>query len=182
MDSLMTLRERAMLTRTELADRVGVGYQRVWAWETGRAQPQLRHALRLAAALGVTQDEIVGMLRPSHAETGRAVAPDERSKMHPQRNTDRRVGPRREDDRILAALGGAWLSAEGVAARLRVSTAVAYQALWRAESRGVVEHRHGGGYRVRGFQEPQSLSQCTSPVESRHNSYGAQQDTVADHP
>lgn len=149
MASLMTLRQGRGLSRKELADRVGVGYQRVWAWETGAAQPRLRHALGLAAALGATPDAIVAMTAPRRDRAVGADAASDRRPTRPRPGARAPAGPPRADARITALLRGAWLSAEDVAARLRVSKAAAYRALWRAEARGLIEHRHGGGYRAR---------------------------------
>jgi transcriptional regulator with XRE-family HTH domain len=150
MDSLKTLRQRYALSRKELAARVGVGYQRVWAWETGLAQPRLRHILRLAAALGVTPEQILTVLGPDKAESAKVDAAGESQNVQPRTRTGKLVGPPRGDARILAILGDQWMSAEGVAARLKISESAAYRALWRGEARGLIEHRAGGGYRARG--------------------------------
>lgn len=37
--NIIAARERAGLTRTQLADALGVAYKDVWRWETGRVEP-----------------------------------------------------------------------------------------------------------------------------------------------
>jgi transcriptional regulator with XRE-family HTH domain len=150
MDSLKTLRWRHCLTRKELAARVGVCHQRVWAWETGRAQPRLRHIPPLAQALGVSPKQILEMLEPGKRGARETDATGEAQAEQPRTNTSKVVGPPRGDGRILAVLFDTWMSAEAVAARLQISRSAAYRALWRGEARGLIEHRPGGGYRARG--------------------------------
>ena len=149
MDSLKTLRWRHDLTRKDLAARVGVCHQRVWAWETGRAQPRLRHIPPLARALGVSPRQILEMLESRSADAPEADATSPGQAEQPRTSTGKLMGPPRGDARILAILGDQWMSAEGVAARLKISRSAAYRALGRGEARGLIEHRPGGGYRVR---------------------------------
>ena len=42
----------------ELGAKVGASKQAVWYWETGRREPGVGHALRLARAFGVPVEEI----------------------------------------------------------------------------------------------------------------------------
>jgi transcriptional regulator with XRE-family HTH domain len=149
MDSLKTLRWRHCLTRKDLAARVGVCHQRVWAWETGRAQPRLRHIPPLAQVLGVSPKQILEMLEPGRAEATETDATGEGQAERPRTSAGQVVGPPRGDGRILAVLGDTWMSAEAVAARLQISRSAAYRALWQGEAGGLLEHRPGGGYRVR---------------------------------
>ena len=141
METLQSLRQRRDLTRAELAARVGVSYQRVWAWERGRAQPRLRHVPGLAAVLGVSPARVLELLQPTDAVVAAAG-----------RTTQPRAGtkPGRADARILAALRDGWTSAAAVARRLKTSESTAYRALWRLQRRGLAEHRAGGGYRATG--------------------------------
>lgn len=50
--TLASLRIVAGLTQGELADRAGVSAESVSNWERGRNEPQYRHALAIADALG----------------------------------------------------------------------------------------------------------------------------------
>jgi transcriptional regulator with XRE-family HTH domain len=149
MDSLQSLRQRRELTRVELAARVGVCHQRIWAWERGRAQPRLRHVPHLAAALGVSPSRILELLEPEKAGAAGAEATGEGHRAQPRTSMGRLVGPPRADARILAVLRDTWMSAHELATRLEISESAAYRALWRGVARGVVEHRSGGGYRAR---------------------------------
>jgi DNA-binding XRE family transcriptional regulator len=55
--TLATLRLRAGLTQRMLAERCGLEQPHVSRYESGRVEPGLIHAGKLAAALGVTLDE-----------------------------------------------------------------------------------------------------------------------------
>lgn len=57
-DGLRDLRERAGLDKTALARLVGVSRQAITAYEKGEMQPTLPVASRIAAALGVTIDQL----------------------------------------------------------------------------------------------------------------------------
>jgi len=52
------LRQESGLSRQELADQVGVHYQTIGYIERGEYSPSLVLALRIAAALGVSAEEI----------------------------------------------------------------------------------------------------------------------------
>ena len=67
------------------------------------------------------------------------------------RTSTRNLGGRpRGDARVLAVLrADEWTKAVVVAERLGLSLAAAYEALWRAEQRGLIEHGWHRGYRVR---------------------------------
>jgi transcriptional regulator with XRE-family HTH domain len=58
---LRGLREAAGLTRAELAAAAGTSETQVWRWERG-AHPTLAHGARVAAALGVSLDELLAAL------------------------------------------------------------------------------------------------------------------------
>jgi len=68
------------------------------------------------------------------------------------RTSTRNLGGRpRGDTRVLAVLRAEeWTTAAVVAERLGLSLKATYVALWRAEQRGLIEHRWRRGYRVRG--------------------------------
>jgi transcriptional regulator with XRE-family HTH domain len=149
MDTLKTLRARYSLTQQELAAKVGVSHQRVSAWETGRGQPRLRHISSLAAALGVSSELILELFARQRAEPAGLQPSDTRPREQSRTNRERRLGPPRGDARVLAVLGNSWMSAAGVAARLQISEAAAYRALWRGQVRGLIEHRAGGGYKAK---------------------------------
>jgi transcriptional regulator with XRE-family HTH domain len=59
MVDLQALRRRRFMTQKELAAKVGVSYQTVQTWESGKAQPRLRHIPRLAEVLGVPPEELL---------------------------------------------------------------------------------------------------------------------------
>jgi transcriptional regulator with XRE-family HTH domain len=59
MGRLKELRRRQLLTQRELGERVGVSFQTVQSWESGKSQPRLRHIGRLAEVLGVSADELL---------------------------------------------------------------------------------------------------------------------------
>lgn len=62
MADLQTLRRRRFLTQKELGERIGVTYQTIQTWESGKAQPRLRHIPKLAAELGVPTDELLEII------------------------------------------------------------------------------------------------------------------------
>lgn len=52
------LRERAGMTKVQLADRLGVDISTVCKWETGPNRPKADEILRLAELFGCTIDEL----------------------------------------------------------------------------------------------------------------------------
>jgi transcriptional regulator with XRE-family HTH domain len=56
---LRELREKAGLTQAQLAQRAGLHLSAVTRFEHGRREPSLASAAKLAAALGVTVDELI---------------------------------------------------------------------------------------------------------------------------
>ena len=60
MENLRRLREAAGLTQIELSARVGVTQAALSAWEIGMAMPSLTNTVRLADALGISIDELLG--------------------------------------------------------------------------------------------------------------------------
>lgn len=57
--TITALRERADLTQTELAERLGVTQGAVSQWEHGLAHPSIRLLPKLADILGCTVDELL---------------------------------------------------------------------------------------------------------------------------
>jgi transcriptional regulator with XRE-family HTH domain len=58
------LREEAKLTREEAAQRSGIPVGTLRNWERGKRLPRVDHAMRLARALGVSMDELLGFDEP----------------------------------------------------------------------------------------------------------------------
>lgn len=54
------LREEKNLTQKELAEKVGSNNKSIWAYEKGIAEPSIDFLIRLARALDVTVDYLVG--------------------------------------------------------------------------------------------------------------------------
>lgn len=67
-ERLKNARERRGLTPEQLAEMVGIAASRESEYESGRFAPQLEKAVRLAVALEVTLDELVGRHAPEIAE------------------------------------------------------------------------------------------------------------------
>lgn len=60
MERLKAIRTRALLTQKELAEQVGVSWQTVSEWESGRQQPRMLHLRKLCEVLRVTADDLLG--------------------------------------------------------------------------------------------------------------------------
>jgi transcriptional regulator with XRE-family HTH domain len=63
MATLRELRELAILTQAELAQKIGVSTTSISHWETGSKRPRPTHIRKLAAALGVTAQEILAAIK-----------------------------------------------------------------------------------------------------------------------
>jgi transcriptional regulator with XRE-family HTH domain len=59
-ERLKAIRTHRLLTQRELAEKVGVSWQTVSEWESGRQQPRMMHLRKLCEALEVTPDELLG--------------------------------------------------------------------------------------------------------------------------
>lgn len=57
---LKEFRKKAGLTQQELATKIGIAQTQITKWETGFAEPSLRWIRKIADALGVTQQELIG--------------------------------------------------------------------------------------------------------------------------
>lgn len=58
MRSIRELRDRALMSRADLAREVGVVESTVYRWEVGEAVPIRRHARAMAKALGIRPEEL----------------------------------------------------------------------------------------------------------------------------
>jgi transcriptional regulator with XRE-family HTH domain len=73
-ENLRALRERAGLTQTKAAARVGVPFRSYQNWETGSRQPRLEILGALARAFDVTIDQLVSespIVPPAQRPRGR---------------------------------------------------------------------------------------------------------------
>lgn len=68
MGRLRELRRQRLLTLRELSKEVGVSFQTVQSWESGKSQPRLRHIGRLAEVLNVSTDELLQEFESSEAK------------------------------------------------------------------------------------------------------------------
>ena len=59
-ERLRQYRYRRLLTQGELGVRAGIDQRKISWWEKGRAIPRRDNIVRLAAALGVQPEELVG--------------------------------------------------------------------------------------------------------------------------
>jgi transcriptional regulator with XRE-family HTH domain len=71
---LRSLRERAGLTQTELAEKVGTDQGHISRWERNLAMPDVATVQRLAAALGAYAVELLIGRRPKSPNWGRSGA------------------------------------------------------------------------------------------------------------
>lgn len=60
MNNIKQLREAAGLTQYQLAQRMELYPSAVFKWETGRGNPTLENAMKLADLFGCTMDELLG--------------------------------------------------------------------------------------------------------------------------
>ena len=72
MPTLRELRENAVLTQDELAEKVGVTPAAISHWETGSKRPRAKNIRGLAAALGVTPQDILAALKETQDRRGNA--------------------------------------------------------------------------------------------------------------
>lgn len=56
---LETLRRQRGLTRTEIADLLGVSYMSIYGWEMGMWAPRLQSLIRIASAFGVSPNDLL---------------------------------------------------------------------------------------------------------------------------
>ena len=58
--NLSTIRKSKLMTQAELAAASGINRVTIAKYETGRQEPTVENAFRLATALGVTVDALIG--------------------------------------------------------------------------------------------------------------------------
>jgi transcriptional regulator with XRE-family HTH domain len=58
-ENLRRLREAAGLTQTAMAEKAGVPFRSYQNWEAGVREPRIQALAALAAAVGVTVDELI---------------------------------------------------------------------------------------------------------------------------
>lgn len=70
-DRLREIREKRGLTQEDLAERIGVGTQQIWRWESGNTTPASNYVADLARELAVSSDYLLGISddpAPVHGE------------------------------------------------------------------------------------------------------------------
>jgi len=68
MNRIKALRESAQYTQIELARKIGVGQSTIAMWETERSFPRAELLPKIAAILGCTVDELLGITKtPDHS-------------------------------------------------------------------------------------------------------------------
>jgi transcriptional regulator with XRE-family HTH domain len=110
---LKLLRKQRGLTQAALAKKVGSIQALISRYEHDEVRPQSTVLARLAATLGVSTDELLGVSLPQNAESGGL----------PSRRFLRRIQlieklPKRDQDALLRTID-AFLTARGAAALLR---------------------------------------------------------------
>lgn len=65
MPTLQKLRELAVLTQAELAEKVGVSVTTISHWETGSKRPRASNIRKLADVLSVTPREVLAAINES---------------------------------------------------------------------------------------------------------------------
>ena len=90
-DRLARLREEAGLSQVQLASKLGVSQQAVAQWERKISAVRSDTLAKLAAALGVSSDALLGTKtkRPSAAPMGRARSAFEKVSALPRRQQDK---------------------------------------------------------------------------------------------
>lgn len=86
---LKELREQRGYGQTEFAQMVGVDYSQIWRWETGENEAKRDAIKALAAALDVSTDYLLGLVKEPRgllAEAG--LSPQERRLIHMIRTGD----------------------------------------------------------------------------------------------
>lgn len=58
---LRDLREKQSYTYKSLAQKIGVTYQQIWRWESGKNEPQVTTVAKLAQVLKVSTDYLLGL-------------------------------------------------------------------------------------------------------------------------
>ncbi len=71
---LTEAREKAGLSRKDLADKLDVGQNTIWRWEAGERQPSIEKIQAIARILGVTTDELMTTSTPENKNAPTDVA------------------------------------------------------------------------------------------------------------
>jgi transcriptional regulator with XRE-family HTH domain len=71
---LRSVRERLFVTQEELAERTGMSRATISRIESGQQRPRISTVRRLAAALGVSPEELIDWEHEESPEEGKAVA------------------------------------------------------------------------------------------------------------
>ena len=74
LNTLQRLRELAMLSQKELADRLGVTKQAVWEWEHGRSKPAPAQRRNLVGILGVTPEQLLEAIEETERQYNKEPA------------------------------------------------------------------------------------------------------------
>lgn len=93
-ERIAALRERAGLSQTQLADKLGVGQQTVGYWERHAVTLKPAQIDAIAAALGCTHQEILGVVAPKQrgGPVGKAKALFERVSALPRDRQQKILG------------------------------------------------------------------------------------------
>ncbi len=83
MPTLKDLRERALLSQSELAKLCHVQKQAVWHWENGVSRPSSEHQRMLVQIYQITPDELLTALRETRALRKERDKPQEDEKERP---------------------------------------------------------------------------------------------------
>lgn len=59
MPTLRQLREQAVLTQAEVAEKIGVSVTTISHWETGSKRPRVGNIRKLAETLGITPQDVL---------------------------------------------------------------------------------------------------------------------------
>jgi transcriptional regulator with XRE-family HTH domain len=70
MPTLQKLRELAVLTQAELAEKIGVSVTTISHWETGSKRPRASNIRKLAEVLSVTPREVLAAINESPSTKG----------------------------------------------------------------------------------------------------------------
>jgi DNA-binding transcriptional regulator YiaG len=80
MPTLKDLRERDMLSQSELAEMIGVHQQTVHIWESGRFKPLPRYQRKLVEALHSTPDELLAALKETQQQRKKKEEPENKER------------------------------------------------------------------------------------------------------
>lgn len=68
---LRTFREKNNITQAQIADKLGITQGAVSQWEAGATNPSIATISKLAAILGCSIDELLGIEKNNHREDER---------------------------------------------------------------------------------------------------------------